>query len=73
MYKFESQNLSQEETKSLRRKLRNERNILIENTILNFQKENIENVKRTVESLRNAYHKTEADYADIINRLKNLE
>ena len=34
---------------------------------------NIENVKRTVESLRNAYHKTEADYADIINRLKNLE
>jgi chromosome segregation ATPase len=34
---------------------------------------NIENVKRTVESLRNAYHKTETDYADIINRLKNLE
>jgi hypothetical protein len=26
-----------------------------------------------VESLRNAYHKTETDYADIINRLKNLE
>lgn len=34
---------------------------------------NIENVKRTVESLRNAYHKTETDYADIINRLKNIE
>ena len=34
---------------------------------------NIENVKRTVESLRNAYHKTETDYVDIINRLKNIE
>ncbi|ESK54669.1 MAG: hypothetical protein I8H98_01845 [Moraxellaceae bacterium] len=34
---------------------------------------NIDNVKRTVESLRNAYHKTEVEYADIINRLKILE
>lgn len=34
---------------------------------------NIDNVKRTVESLRNAYHKTEQDYADIINRLSKLE
>lgn len=35
--------------------------------------QNIESVKRTVESLRNAYHKTEVDYNDIINRLKVLE
>ena len=34
---------------------------------------NIDNVKRTVESLRNAYHKTESDYEDIINRLRILE
>ena len=34
---------------------------------------NIDNVKRTVESLRNAYHKTEQDYADIIHRLSKLE
>lgn len=34
---------------------------------------NIDNVKKTVESLRNAYHKTEIEYADIISRLKTLE
>ncbi|WP_038342875.1 hypothetical protein [Acinetobacter sp. A47] len=35
--------------------------------------QNIENIKKTVESLRNAYHKTETEYADIITRLKALE
>ena len=34
--------------------------------------QNIENVKKTVESLRNAYHKTEVEYSDIINRLNAL-
>ncbi|NIE97319.1 hypothetical protein NDN11_14745 [Acinetobacter sp. C26M] len=34
--------------------------------------QNIENVKKTVESLRNAYHKTEVEYSDIINRLNTL-
>lgn len=35
--------------------------------------QNIDNVKKTVESLRNAYQKTEAEYTDIIQRLKKLE
>ena len=34
---------------------------------------NIDNVKRVVESLRNSYHKTETDYAAIISRLNLLE
>ena len=34
---------------------------------------NIERVKKTVESLRNAYSRTETDYTDIINRLSRLE
>lgn len=34
---------------------------------------NIDNVKRTVESLRNAYHKTELDYGIIIQRLIFIE
>lgn len=35
--------------------------------------QNIDNVKNTVESLRNSYHKTESDYAEIIRRLNKLE
>lgn len=35
--------------------------------------QNIESVKKTVESLRNAYQKTDHEYTDIINRLKKLE
>ena len=34
---------------------------------------NIERVKKTVESLRNAYSRTEIEYADIINRLSKFE
>ena len=34
---------------------------------------NIEHVKKTVESLRNAYSRTETEYADIINRLSKFE
>ncbi|ENX36467.1 hypothetical protein F889_00175 [Acinetobacter colistiniresistens] len=34
--------------------------------------QNIENIKKTVESLRNAYHKTEVEYSDIIQRLNAL-
>ncbi len=40
---------------------------------LDNNSKNIENVKKTVESLRNAYHKTEAEYADIITRLNTLQ
>ncbi|MFV5265086.1 hypothetical protein ACMUMS_16230 [Acinetobacter courvalinii] len=40
---------------------------------LDNNSKNIENVKKTVESLRNAYHKTEAEYADIIARLNTLQ
>lgn len=35
--------------------------------------QNIENIKRMVESLRISYRKTESDYAEIINRLTALE
>ena len=34
---------------------------------------NIEHVKKTVESLRNTYSRTETEYADIINRLSKFE
>ena len=57
MYKFEYQNLSEKETKSLRRKLRNERDILVENTILNFQKDNIANVKNLISKFKDFYLK----------------
>ena len=35
--------------------------------------QNINNVKKTIESLRNTYQKTETEYANIIYRLKKLE
>ncbi|QER38786.1 hypothetical protein F2A31_03340 [Acinetobacter suaedae] len=40
---------------------------------LTHNTQNIENVKKTIESLRNSYQKTEFEYTDIINRLKKLE
>jgi hypothetical protein len=58
MYKFEYSNLSKQQTKSLRTKARNERNIFLNNLILNFQKDNISECKKIVKEFKDFYIKT---------------
>lgn len=58
MYKFESQNLSSDEQKVQRRKIRNERNKLIDNILFSYQQKNVENLKKNVELFKTFYLKT---------------
>lgn len=57
MYKFEKTNLSKEETKKLRSKMRNIRNKFANNVILYFQKKEEINLKKEVNLFKEFYLK----------------
>jgi hypothetical protein len=58
MYKFENQNLNSDEQKVQRRKIRNERNKLIDNILFSYQSKNVENLKKNVDLFKTFYLKT---------------
>lgn len=55
MYKFESTIVDLKELKKLRSKMRNKRNAFANNIILNFQKENVENLIKEVNNFDKFY------------------
>lgn len=57
MYKFENSNLTKEETKKLRQKMRTIRNRFANNVILHFQQKNEELLKKEVKEFKEFYLK----------------